>query len=57
MLVWAERQGMSDTEILFCHRVENLEKAIENAQSIDFKAVWTDKLRELMKKLPKRLIN
>ena len=57
MLVWAERQGMSDTEILFWHRVENLEKAIENAQSIDFKAVWTDKLRELMKNLPKRLIN
>ena len=48
---------MNSIEVLFWHRVENLEKAIENAQSIDFKAVWTDKLRELMKKLPKRLIN
>ena len=48
---------MYSTEKLFWKRVENLEKAIKEAKNIDFKAVWTDKLRELMKKLPKRLIN
>ena len=48
---------MYSTEKLFWKRLENLEKAIKEAKNIDFKAVWTDKLRELMKKLPKRLIN
>jgi len=42
---------------LFWHRVENLEKAIKNAKDIEFKAIFTDKLRELMKKIPKRLLN
>ena len=48
---------MYSTEKLFWKRVENLEKAIKEAKNIDFKAVWTDKLRELMKKIPKRLVN
>ncbi len=48
---------MNSIEVLFWHRVENLEKAIKNAGNIEFKALWTDKLRELMKKIPKRLVN
>ena len=48
---------MNSIEVLFWHRVENLEKAIKNAGNIEFKALWTDKLRELMKKIPKRLLN
>ncbi len=48
---------MGYMERLFWKRVENLEKAIKNAGHIEFKALWTDKLRELMKKIPKRLVN
>jgi|TARA_B100000214_G_scaffold3790_1_gene2890 hypothetical protein len=48
---------MNSIERLFWLRVERLEKAAKNAKSVDFKALWKDKLRELMKKLPKRLLN
>lgn len=48
---------MNSIESLFWHRVENLEKAIKLAKDVEFKALWRDKLRELMKKIPKRLVN
>jgi hypothetical protein len=44
-------------EELFWHRVDNLEKAMNNAEHWEFKALFKNKLIELMKKLPKRMIN
>ena len=43
---------------LFWRRVDNLEKQIEKTSDILWKAMWKDKLIELMKKIPdKRMIN
>ena len=46
-----------NAEKLFWHRVSNLEKAMNNAKDWEFKALFKFKLIELMKKLPKRMIN
>ena len=48
---------MNSIKSLFWHRVENLEKAIKLAKDVEFKTLWKDKLRQLMKKIPTRLIN
>ena len=43
---------------LFWKRVDNLEKQIEKTSNILWKAMWKDKLIELMKNIPdKRMIN
>ena len=44
-------------EQLFWRRVSNLEKAMNNDTNWEFKALFKDKLMELMKKLPKRMVN
>ena len=46
-----------NSEELFWHRAGNLEKAMNNAKHWEFKALRKNKLMELMKKLPKRMIN
>ena len=50
---------MDDNVIkLFWRRVNNLEKQMEKTSNILWKAMWKDKLIELMKKMPdKRMIN
>ena len=43
---------------LFWWRVDQLEKQIEKTSDVLWKAMWKDKLIELMKKIPdKRMIN
>ena len=43
---------------LFWWRVDQLEKQIEKTTDILWKAMWKDKLIELMKKIPdKRMVN
>ena len=43
---------------LFWKRVDSLEKQIEKTSNIFWKAMWKDKLIELMKNVPdKRMIN
>ena len=43
---------------LFWWRVDQLEKQIEKTTDILWKAMWKDKLIELMKKMPdKRMVN
>ena len=43
---------------LFWRRVDNLEKQIEKTSDILWKAMWKDKLIELMKNVPdRRMIN
>ena len=47
-----------DNEKLFWRRVDNLEKQIEKTSDVLWKAMWNDKLIELMKKMPdKRMVN
>ena len=46
-----------NSEQLFWRRVSNLEKAMNNAKHWEFKALFKNKLMELMKKLPKRMVN
>ena len=50
---------MDDNVIkLFWRRVNNLEKQMEKTSNILWKAMWRDKLIELMKKMPdKRMVN
>ena len=43
---------------LFWRRVDNLEKQIAKTSDVLWKAMWKDKLIELMKKMPdKRMVN
>ena len=43
---------------LFWRRVNNLEKQMEKTSNILWKAMWRDKLIELMKRMPdKRMVN
>ena len=43
---------------LFCRRVDSLEKQIEKTSDTLWKAMWREKLVELMKNIPdKRMIN
>jgi hypothetical protein len=47
-----------DVTKLFWRRVNNLWKQIEKTSDVLWKAMWKDKLIELMKKMPdKRMIN
>ena len=50
---------MDDNVIkLFWRRVNNLEKQMEKTSNILWKAMWRDKLIEMMKKMPdKRMVN
>jgi hypothetical protein len=49
---------MDDNEKLFWRRVKNLWMQIEKTSDVLWKAMWKDKLIELMKKMPdKRMIN
>ena len=49
---------MDDNEKLFWRRVKNLWMQIEKTSDVLWKAMWKDKLIELMKKIPdKRMIN
>ena len=48
----------NDVTKLFWRRVDNLEKQIEKTSNILWKAMWKDKLIELMKNIPdKRMVN
>jgi hypothetical protein len=48
----------NDVIKLFWKRVDSLEKQIEKTSNILWKAMWKDKLIELMKKIPdKRMVN
>ena len=43
---------------LFWRRVDSLEKQIEKTSDVLWKAMWNDKLIDLMKKMPdKRMVN
>ena len=49
---------MDDNEKLFWRRVKNLWMQIEKTSDVLWKAMWKDKLIELMKNVPdKRMIN
>jgi len=50
---------MDDNVIkLFWRRVNNLEKQMEKTSNILWKAMWRDKLIEMMKRMPdKRMVN
>ena len=50
---------MDDSVVkLFWRRVDSLEKQVEKTSNVLWKAMWKDKLIELMKKMPdKRMIN
>jgi len=55
----SEKENVIITVIdLFWRRVDNLEKQIEKTSDVLWKAMWKDKLIELMKKVPdKRMYN
>ena len=49
---------MDENEKLFWRRVKNLWMQIEKTSDVLWKAMWKDKLIELMKKMPdKRMVN
>ena len=50
---------MDDSVVkLFWRRVDSLEKQVEKTSNVLWKAMWKDKLIELMKNIPdKRMVN